>query len=763
MRGLFFLTAVLSAASVPAVAGDGTPEKVEKLDSVVVSSSRAGRDTPVTYTMISRPELRRQNPMNSLPQALDLQPSVVTSLEGGTGLGYSKMTVRGSKGSQINVTLNGITLNDSESQEVFWVNIPALTGIISSVQLQRGLGSSISGPGAFGASINMSTASVGDRPSGTVSVAGGSYNTMTTIASAGTGLTRSGLYASAAYSKNTTDGYIRNAKADVQSAFVTIGWLHGNNSLRLTYLMGDQCTGITWNGISQAEYESDRRANGAGSYKDQYGNKLYYDNETDNYTQHNLQLNYTHGFTDNLLWSTTLNYTKGDGYYENYKSAKKFSAYGLPDYVAGDGTVYKKSDFIVRKAMDNAYYVLSSNLAYKSDALDLTGGVYLSRYDGDHPGKVMWSNVMGEGFDYGAFNGRNGWYFYNGLKQEVNAFVRAEYSPLEWLVAYADLQYRGVFLKMHGTDSDFADLGYRNSWNFLNPRAGVTFRWSPEQKAYIYAALGHREPGKSDFQDNIKSARIEGREMTLKPEQMLDIELGYSYEGEKFSGSANVYLMEYRDMLLETGRLSDSGYAVKDNIPRTWRRGIELAAACTPVEGLRLDANATLSVNKIHNYTFYCTAYDALPSEANGWDPAVTGMYSEAMGDVTMRMSPSVTGMARASWSPFVQVARNSLKTTTFSLTGKYVGSQYWDNTENSARRIPGYFVAGLMVSHDFDIASGKLGLKGYVNNLLNNKYYSDVFEELGCYGPEQTVRCAWESLFPQAAVNFMFGVTYSF
>ena len=229
----------------------------DRLDSVVVSASRAGKSTPVTYTMVSRQQLRQNNPINSLPMMLNLQPSVVSVNEGGTGLGYSKMTIRGSKGSQVNVTLNGITLNDAESQEVFWVNIPALTSLISSVQLQRGLGTSANGAGAFGASVNMSTASVTSDPHVSAEISAGSYNTFMTTVAAGTGLTKSGIYFDFAYSKNYTDGYIRNAKARVQSAFAALGWMNGTNSLRLTYLMGDQHTGITWNGIDLDTYKTD--------------------------------------------------------------------------------------------------------------------------------------------------------------------------------------------------------------------------------------------------------------------------------------------------------------------------------------------------------------------------------------------------------------------------------------------------------------------------------------------------------------------------
>ena len=327
----------------------------------MVSATRAGKSTPVTFTMVGKEALGAASPAASLPMALGLQPSVVTANEGGTGLGNSKIWIRGSKGSQVNVTLNGITLNDAESQEVFWVNIPALTSILSSVQIQRGLGTSASGPGAFGASINMNTAFTGDAPFVSFDASGGSYNTFTAVISAGTGLTKSGFYASAAYSRGYTDGYIRNAKARVQSAFATVGWMRGNNSLRLTWLLGDQHTGITWNGIDLEQYEKDRRFNDAGMYYDAEGNVHYYDNATDNYTQNHLQLNYTHRFPVNLTWSTTFNYTLGKGYDEYYKQGKKFSKFGFPSVVAGE----KRSDFIYRKSMGNDLFVLNSDLRYR--------------------------------------------------------------------------------------------------------------------------------------------------------------------------------------------------------------------------------------------------------------------------------------------------------------------------------------------------------------------------------------------------------------
>ena len=608
MRGFLFMAAlsVLVPFSAAAVEKEAADEKVERLDSVVVSTSRAGKDTPVTFTMVGKEELRRTNPLNSLPMNLALQPSVVSVNEGGTGLGYSKMSVRGSKGSQINVTLNGITLNDAESQEVFWVNIPALSSMISSVQLQRGLGTSANGAGAFGASINMSTASVNADPSGSAEMSVGSYGTFVSTYTAGSGLLPSGLYFNAAYSRSQTDGYIRNAYADLQSAMAVLGWMNERNSLRLTWLMGSQHTGITWEGISLEQYETDRRYNPAGEYYDQYGNVHYYDNETDNYAQHHLQLNYTHSFSDHLAWSTTFNYTRGDGYYENYKADRAFSKYLMASPII-DGVQYDYGDFITREALANDYFVLNSDLRYRSDRLNLTGGLNLSRYDGDHIGSVLWSNVLGDSFDYDSHN----WYLNRGLKHEASAFVRAEMTFLEELTAFADLQYRGIWLNMSGPEDDGVLLDHKDDWQFFNPRAGLSYRWSPASRVYASVALGHREPGRSDIKELILDANkaleagVQGRGVDIRPEKMMDVEIGYEYMTERLSLSADIYLMEYWDMLLETGKLTDVGYAIKENVPRSWRRGVEVAAAWKALPWLQMGGNITLSTNKIRKYTAY--------------------------------------------------------------------------------------------------------------------------------------------------------------
>ena len=765
MRGFLFIAALstLIPFSAQGVEREAADEKVERLDSVVVSSSRAGKDTPVTFTMVGKEELRHSNPLNSLPMNLALQPSVVSVNEGGTGLGYSKMTVRGSKGSQINVTLNGITLNDAESQEVFWVNIPALSSMISSVQLQRGLGTSANGAGAFGASINLNTASVSSDPSASAEMSTGSYGTFISTFSASTGLMKSGLYFNAAYSRGLTDGYIRNAYADVQSAIAVLGWLKDNNSLRLTYLMGDQKTGITWEGISIDQYAIDRRYNPAGEYYDQYGNIHYYDNETDNYTQHHLQLNYTHSFSDKLAWSTTFNYTRGDGYYENYKAGKSFSKYLMQNPVIG-GVEYDEGDFITREALANDYYVIKSDLRYTSEKLSVTGGVNLSRYDGDHIGSVLWNNILGDSYDYDSHQ----WYLNRGLKQEANAFVRGEMLFADCLTAYADLQYRGVWLDMSGPEDDGVLLDHNANWQFFNPRAGLSWRMNPASRVYASAALGHREPGRSDIKELIldankaASAGAESRGVDIRPEKMLDIEVGYEYSAENLALSANIYLMEYWDMLLETGKLSDVGYAIKENVPRSWRRGIELSANWKALEWFQIGGNLTLSTNKIRSYTAYYEMYDNM----NDWN--YLGQHKVDFQNTDILMSPSVVGMASMTFRPFASTT-GSLKSAYATLNGKYIGRQYYDNTSSEERSIPGYFVADLSIGYEVpmyrrsEYAKGSsLSVSFHIHNLFNRYYYADAWLWRAYFRQDDSYY-SQVGIYPQAPANWMLKIGWRF
>ena len=707
----------------------GAQEMTERLDSVVISASRAGDKTPVTHTDVGKEALRASNPSFSLPMALELLPSVVNYNEGGTGLGNSAMTIRGSKGSQINVTLNGITLNDAESQEVFWVNIPSITALVSGVQVQRGLGTTMSGAGDFGASINMNTALVQPDPSGRLSLSAGSFGTRMFQGNVSTGLLPGRWYMDLFFSAGHTDGYIRGANVESASLFGVLGWLGKRNSLRLTLLHGQQRSGITWDGIDLEQYEKDRRYNGAGEYVDDYGNVRYYPNQTDNYIQTHLQLNYTHSFSSALTWTSTLNYTRGDGYDEYYKMNRKLASFGFP----GVTEVPAKSDMIYRKKMDNDLWVLSSSLRYNAGPIRATAGVNLSHYRGGHFGEVLWVKSL-EAAGIGLQDKFQGWYDNTGIKADASAFARAEWSPLEWLTAYADLQYRAINYTMAGPDDDGVPLDYASIWRFFNPRLGVNIEKGPH-RVFLSAAVGQREPGRGDIKENIK-----GEVSPIEPEKMLDVELGYRLSLERFTFQANLYAMEYKDMLLETGRLSNAGYAIKENMPRAWRRGIELQAAWMPVRWLALDGNATLSVNQIKDFTSYVP-----------YDDDSGRMYPVNYGLTTMLMSPGAIGMARVRVMPW--------KGGEVSMNAKFVGKQYLDNSMREEMAVPFYWTAGASVSHGF-----KFGLKlsAFVNNIFNRMYYAAGWR-WESYNEADNKVYRGIGVYPQPPINFIIKAEYSF
>ncbi|MEG0518110.1 MAG: TonB-dependent receptor [Bacteroidales bacterium] len=712
--------------------------KQDRLDSIVVHSTRAGRNTPVAYTSITKKQMQEQAASHSLPMLLALEPSVVATTEGGLGLGYSKLSVRGTDDSRTNVTLNGIALNDGESQQVFWVNLPSIQGFLQSVQLQRGVGTSMNGPGAFGASINMETTSPGSKPYGAAQFSLGSYQTYMTTIAAGSGVLKNGLSLDVIYSHNSTNGYIRNAKANLNSLYASLGWRNDNNSLKFNYIFGDQITGITWEGVDPKMYEKDRRYNVAGQYFDEAGNVHYYDNETDNYKQHFVQGVYTHQFNPYLTWNTTFNFTKGDGYYENYKYDTKFSKYGIENQVI-DKITHKKSDFIIQQAMDNYYYAATTNFNYTKGIVRATAGAAYSFYDGDHFGDVLWSKYnqnIPDNFE---------WYMNNGKKNDVSVFIKAEVDVIEKLTVFVDLQYRHVGYKLAGPDKDFVSLDWDKNYNFFNPKAGLTYNASARSKFYASVAVGHKEPTRSDIKESIKAAKAD----EIKQERLIDYEIGYKYIAPKLTVSANVYFMEYKDQLVATGRLSETGYVIKENIPDSYRRGIELAAAWQIIKPVRFDANLTLSQNKLRNFTAYFDTYDNI----NDWNPVAqtTEFYSKS----NLTLSPEIVGMA--------MVTVNPCKTVSLSLNAKYVGKQYMDNSSADIAKVPAYVVAGFNASKDFKMKNNSaLQLSFTVDNLFNNTYYSYgwIAQSRFMDGSAPEI---YQGVFAQAEINFIAKVAYKF
>ena len=708
---------------------------INKLDSVVVEAYRAGKNTPVTHSSVNLKELRQSSPVHSVPMILSMMPSVVSTTEGGNGLGYSSLRIRGSEATRINVTLNGVALNDGESQQVFWVNIPAFQSFLQDIQVIRGVGTSVNGAGAFGASINMRTMFTPPKPYGMAEFGVGSYNTMLSTVGAGTGRMSNGMSVDIRFSHNTGDGYIRNAKTDLKSLYASVGWYNGNNAIRFNYIMGDQTSGITWEGISRDKALTDRRFNPAGMWYDSAGNIHYYDNETDNYTQHHIQGHYTHSFSPSLVLSSTLHFTKGDGYYENYKTNKKFSSYGLPNQIIEDVT-YKKSDIIIRQALDNNYVAFNANLAYTGDIIKNTTGISYSYYDGDHLGKLIWSmynNNIPNNYQ---------WYDNYGFKADFSIFTKAEVNIEDKIVLFADLQFRRVDYTLRGEDKDFISLDWSDSYNFFNPKGGVTLNLNNKNQFYASVSVGRKEPGRADIKESIKAKRAN----EILPERVIDYEAGYKFSSSKLFMTANLYFMEYKDQLVPTGKLSETGYVIKENVKNSFRHGVEITAAWKPLGFMSLKGNLTLSTNKIMDYTQYLDIFDM------DWN--IIDQKTLFFKKTDIAFSPSVTGMAALSFNPSLS--------SSFSLMGKYVGKQFLDNTSDNANSVPSYFVTSLTVSKSFEIKTDRfIDIQFFVDNLFDHKYFSNgwVYKAQFIDGSNYLE----EGIYPQAGINFTAKVSLRF
>lgn len=694
--------------------GDGVGDHI---DSVVVTASRAGHETPIPHTTLPRAELKRAGASASIPRALELQPSVVSTSEGGTGIGYTAMRIRGVTGSQTGVSLNGIPLNDAESQEVFWVNTPALANYLGSVQLQRGLGTTSCGPGAFGASVNMVT----DKhvPEGRAELSYGSFGTFTS--SLVVPVVRTGRFSLAgACSYQRTDGWIRNAFARNGSAFALAGWDGGRDSFTATLLYGRQHTGITWEGIPLSVYEAgDLTYNPAGEYSLPDGTVAYYGNQCDNYRQMHTQLMWKHDFSGAVRLETTLNYTDGYGYYEQYRVS------------------FDDGDAVTRDILDNGFWALRSELAWTADSFTMNAGIFASRYSGDHVGLSVPASAIEDGSVPGvAWGSAGGWYSNEAVKTEADAWVRGEWRPVRGLTMYGELQLRAVRHVMAGPDEYAQTLDFDRVWPFVNPRLGLSWRPSAAHRAYASAALGHREPGRADIQASA----------AVRQEKLVDFEAGWEYSREAFRMSAGLYAMEYHDMLIETGKLNDAGYAIKENAPRAWRRGVELSAVWRPLECLDISGNIALSTNKIREYTAYLDNYDA------DWN--LLGQTEEKYVDAPIRLSPSSVASASLTWSPLWM-------SDGFRLSGKYVGRQQWDNTASPDRLVPAYAVCDFSAGHSFSLGtSTSLSIRLDCNNLLGSSYYAYawVWRASVAGSPYQA-----EGVFPQPPRTFSLTVSLNF
>jgi iron complex outermembrane receptor protein len=668
---------------------------------------------------------------------LQLLPSVVAYFEDGLGVGNTSLRVRGTDATRINVTLNGMPLNNPESQEVYWVNIPDLNSHLQSMQLQRGVGTSTNGAAAFGASLSLKTLDTRRQAYAEAATTWGSYNTLMQSVAVGSGALPYGLHFDARYSHVGSDGYIRNGKVNHQSFQAALSHVDKKQWAKLVYLRGEQHTGITWEGISPEDMETyGRRYNIAGEYTDDAGNVHYYDNETDNYYSDIVQLLYSRKLTDHLALNANLSYNHGFGYYENYKTGEKYkSKFGLTNQTVND-SVYTKSDIIRRKNMDNGFYAAQLLLNYKHRKLDASAGAMYSRYAGDHYGNLLWvkyNENIPDNYE---------WYRNDALKEDVTLFVKGEYQLLQPLTAYADVQARFVRHNFDGIDDDLTDIADKNTFNFINPKAGLFARLNRHHTLYGSWAMAHREPLRADLKEAIKG----GGAKNIVPELMHDAELGYQYRHAAFAASANFYYMYYIDQMVQTGKLNDVGYKLMENVPKSYRAGIELQAAWTPSEHWKIEGNATLSRNKILNYTAYYDLYDA----SYEFVKQTTVFYKST--DISF--SPDVVAAGIVTFVP--------VKNWNIAAIGKYVGKQYYDNTSNDINSLPAYYVCNLSTHYNWTLKSGgSIRLYILVNNVFNRLYCANAWVSTDRFtdGSE----AVYKGLFPQAGANFMAKLEFGF
>ena len=710
-----------------------TPEvrdsaKVQRLQTVIISDSRVSNKIPLTTSTVDKDDLLESRGNVNIPYMLETLPSVVASGENGT-VGATYIRIRGVDATRINVNINGITLNDPESQSVFWYNIPNFGGMAQSMQIQRGLGASTGGSPAFGAAINMQTLNAANKPYGVADVGYGSWNTHQYSVAAGTGILKNGLSFDFAYSGLTSDGFVRGGFTHQQSFFGSLAWYGERTLIKLVTIIGAPKAGITWDGASAEDLDKDPTYNPSGAYHVD-GNTFYYNNESDNYLQQHYQLYLSHLLSDRWSVKGVLNYTRGDGYYEQYKEKKKFSKYDIDK--SG------KSDFIIRKEMYNDGITGAVSLNYNSKKLNFTLGDNMLYFDGYHWGNVIWCRDTSLHIDMPYE-----WYRYHGTKVDNSVYAKANYSFSDNFNTYADMQLRIINYKLAGLDDDLFTMDFDEDYIFFNPKAGLNYRINDHNRTYFVAGISHREPPRSDIKDALNpDTDID----TVCSEAMLDLELGYQMAYRRGAFNVNVYAMLYKNQLTPNGDLSSSGYALMENVDRSYRIGVELEGKYEVCRWLRMDANLTLSQNKVLDYTF------ADFSDGDDSPNLVTRTTDLAL-------SPNVVGAVIATISP--------VKNARLQLIGKYVGKQFADNTSRECYAVDPYFLLNLRASYTWHLNnSNQIEAQLTVNNLLNHNYrlsawVADWVDDYS--GPAAAYYYHSSGWLQQPGRNFMARVIYKF
>jgi iron complex outermembrane recepter protein len=697
-------------------------------DEILISASVAKSKTPMAYNNVSGEEIARQNMGQDIPYLLQLTPSFVATSDAGSGIGYTNFRIRGTDMNRINVAVNGIPLNDAESHGTWFVDQPDLASSIENVQVQRGAGTSANGAAAFGATINLQTSTFNPDPYAEYKTAFGSFNTFKNTVLAGTGLINGKFTVDARLSKVNSDGFIDRASADLKSFYISSGYYTETTVLKAIVFSGYEKTYQAWNGIPSDLLLTNRTYNSAGEYTDENGLVQYYDNQVDDYQQDHFQIHFSHSLNQNISLNASAHYTRGKGFYENYKEDEDLADYQIPPVIIGSETV-ETSDLVNQKWLDNDFYGLVYSFNYEKDKTEFNLGGGYSIYDGDHFGKVIWAQFLGNA------EPNHDWYRSTGLKKDFNVYAKYNYQVSEKINLFTDLQYRNINYAIDGIDDDLRDITQEHNFNFFNPKFGVFYEPQQNQQLYLSLAVANREPNRSNYVDADPSGKQPVHE-TLR-----DWELGYNYKSSAFSFSANYYYMCYKNQLVLTGEINDVGAPIMVNVDNSFRTGIELQAGVKITPTLQWNGNTTLSINKVMNFIEY----------VDNWD--TWGQETYEIGTTDLAFSPNVIANSRFTFSPVSKLE--------FSFISSYVGKQFIDNTSNDDRVLNAWFVNNLSAGYSVNTRLfEQITLRLMVNNLFNEKYESNAWVYSYIYEGE---RYKMDGYFPQAGTHFMFGVDFKF
>lgn len=716
-------------------------------EEVLVQSTRAKNTDPVTYSALNKSQIERQNFGQDLPFLLNLTPSTVISSEAGAGIGYTGIRIRGTDAARTNVTINGVPINDAESHGMFWVNMPDMASSSQNIQVQRGVGTSSNGAGAFGASINIQTDGLNEKAYGEIANSYGSFNTWKHTVKAGTGLLENKWAFDARLSKLKSDGFIDRASSDLKSFFVS-ATRYGEKSLfKVNVFSGTEKTYQAWSGIPESRLKNDVAAMNAFAANDGMNqqqtdhllnsgsrtyNKYRYSNQTDNYQQDYYQMFYTYRFNPYFKANVGLHYTYGRGYYEEYREQEKFSMYNLPaQLIVGSDTI-TRGNFVRRRWLDNDFYGTVLSFIYEKNKLNITLGSGINQYDGRHYGEFIWAQYT-QGSN---INDR----FYNGTstKTDANVYVKASYKFTSKFEGFIDLQQRMIDYKLSGVDLNDKTLlpyDFDLNYNFTNPKAGLTYLINSSSNAYAYVGIANKEPVRNDIIASSASS-------TPKPERLINYELGYRKNWTKSAFSANLYYMDYKDQLIVTGQINDVGAYNRVNASSSYRAGIELTAGVQMIRNLRWQVTATYSQNKIKQFNEYLDDWD------NG------GQLVIEHKNTAIAFSPDIIASSMFSYTV--------VKGLDIDLISKYVGEQYLDNTQNTSRKLDAFFVNDIRAGYEFKLNKFfkvvRLGI--LANNILNTAYAPNGYTYSGIIGGTRT---DFNFYFPQAGTNVLGNVVLKF